>query len=213
MTSERDQWQDKERAQRYARQTKIGATKVYGPFAKKIVQSAGMLKEGATIVDLGTGPGLLAVELHRLWPQARIIAVDPSTEMLQIARENAAQAGLSDYGAKQGAAEDLPLESGCCNLVISQSSFHEWEDPGKGLAEIHRILVPGGRLIMKDYNRDWLSGWKGALLGRLHPLHMFKFGFGDVASMAREVGFEQIQGQSKGLQYFFVAGKRGSETT
>lgn len=211
--SEREQWQDKERAQQYARQTKISSKTVYGPFAQKIVQSAGLLEEGATIVDLGTGPGFLSVELHKRWPKARIIAIDPSIEMLQIARENATKAGLSDYDARQGTAEDLPLESGCCNLVISQSSFHEWEDPKKGLSQIFRVLVPGGSLIVKDYNRDWLSGWKRTLLGRLHPLHMFKFGFGDVASMAREVGFEHVEGRENGVQYFLRAVKGRGEVT
>jgi len=99
------------------------------------------------------------------------------------------------------------LDSGCGDLVISQSSFHEWEDPHRGLAEIYRVLRPGGSLILRDYNLAWLSAWKRKLLGLLHPLDMFEFDFDNVASMARETGFEQIQGQAKGLQYFLVATK------
>ncbi len=149
-------------------------------------------------LNLGCGPGFLGIELGRLRPRARIIGVDPSAEMLAIARENAATAGILNYEARQGWAEEIPLESGCADLVISQSSFHEWEDPRRGLEEIYRVLRPGGSLILKDYNLAWLSAWKRKVLGRLHPLHMFKFGFEDVASIARDTGFEQVQGREKG---------------
>jgi predicted O-methyltransferase YrrM len=64
MTTQPEPWQDKERAQRHARQTKIGSRIIYAPSTRKIVQSLVTLKEGATMLDLGTGPGLLAIELH-----------------------------------------------------------------------------------------------------------------------------------------------------
>jgi len=163
--------------------------------------------QAPTVVDLGCGPGLLGIEIGKLQPRARIIGVDPSNEMLQIARANATRVGLSNYEARQGTAEEIPLESGCGDLVISQSSFHEWENPHRGLAEIYRVLRPGGSLILRDYNLAWLSAWKRKLLGLLHPLDMFEFDFDNVASMARETGFKQIQGQAKGLQYFLVATK------
>jgi ubiquinone/menaquinone biosynthesis C-methylase UbiE len=200
MTAQPEPWQDEERAQRYVRQTKIGARIVYAPFAKKIVQSLDTLEEGAIIVDLGTGPGLLAVELHKLWPRARIIGVDPSSEMLRIARRNAGQAGMPDFEARLGTAEEIPLASGSADLVVSQSSFHEWEDPQKGLGEVFRILKPGGSLILKDYDGAWLSPWKRKLLGRFHHLEMFRFTFQQVADLLKEVGFEKIEGEDRGWQ-------------
>ena len=134
--------------------------------------------------------------------------MDPSGEMLQIARGNASKAGVSNYEARQGTDEEIPLESGCVDLLVSQSSFHEWEDPHSGLAEIYRVPRPGGCLILKDYNLAWLSAWKRKLLGSLYSLDMFKFGFDEVASMARKTGFEQIQGRGKGMQHFLLATKR-----
>ncbi len=213
MNEQQNQWQDKERVGEYAKQRSLTSRLVYAPLAKRVMAYSEPSVQAPTVVDLGCGPGLLGIEIGKLQPRARLIGVDPSSEMLQIARENAARAGLSNYEARQGAAEELPLESGCSDLVISQSSFHEWEDPPRGLAEIYRVLGPGGSLVLKDYNLAWLSTWKRKLLGLLHPLHMFEFGFDEVACMARETGFERIQGQHKGLQYFLVATKpKGSET-
>jgi ubiquinone/menaquinone biosynthesis C-methylase UbiE len=207
MTEHAEPWQDGERAERYDRQTKIGARLIYAPFAKKIAQSMTTLEDGATIVDVGTGPGLLAIELHKLWPEAKIIGVDPSSEMLRIARENAGRAGMSDFEAKPGTAEEIPLPASSADLVISQSSFHEWEDQQRGLEEISRVLKPGGSLILKDYNRAWLSPWKQKLLGFFHHLHMFQFSFEQVAALLREAGFHEIRGQAKDLQWFLRAEK------
>jgi ubiquinone/menaquinone biosynthesis C-methylase UbiE len=208
MSAQQEHWQDEERARKYAKQSGLTSRFVYAPFARKIVAYLSPSEPNPTIVDLGSGPGQLAIELSRLRPQARIVGVDLSDEMLQIARENASKAGLSNYEARLGAAEEIPLESASVDLVVSQSSFHEWEDPEEGLAEIYRVLKLGGSLILKDYNLTWLSGWKRKLLGRLHPLDMFKFGTEDVAVLLSEAGFDQIQARGEGLQYFMHASKR-----
>ena len=207
MTGQQELW-DKERAQSHSRWSRMGSRLVYAPFARKILGCLPPLESGSTIVDLGTGPGLLSIELNRLLPQAKIIGVDPSSEMLNIARENAHEAGMSDYETRWGKAEEIPIESNSVDLVVSQSSFHEWENPQQGFSEIFRILKSGGSLMLKDYNRGWLSGWKRKLFQVFHHLEMFKFTFEEVADLLREAGFDEIKGKGQGLEFFVQALKR-----
>jgi ubiquinone/menaquinone biosynthesis C-methylase UbiE len=201
MTTQSERWQEEEKVKRYGRQSRIGTSIMYTPFARKIVQSLPTLEEGAIIVDLGTGPGLLVIELYKLWPQARFIGVDPSSEMLNIARENAAGAGMPDFDATLGSAVELPLGPDSVDLVVSQSSFHEWEDQRKGLSEVFRTLKPSGNLILKDYNSAWLTPWKRKLIRPFHHLDMFRYTFQQVTHLLEEAGFEKIEGEEKGVQY------------
>jgi ubiquinone/menaquinone biosynthesis C-methylase UbiE len=214
--SEHQEW-DKERAEQHARWAKVASKLTYAPFARKIVASLAPLESGSTIVDLGTGPGILAIELHKLLPQAKTIGVDLSSDMLETARRNADEGGMSDFETRLGKAEEIPVESNSVNLVVTQSSFHEWEDPQRGLSEIFRILKPGGSVILKDYNRSWLSGWRRSLLkfllaivGESYEDHvgMFKFTFDQVADLLKEAGFDEINGKARGLQFFVQAVKR-----
>jgi ubiquinone/menaquinone biosynthesis C-methylase UbiE len=223
MTEQQEVW-DKERAESHARWAKMASRLIYAPFARKIVESLAPLDGGSTIVDLGTGPGVLSIELHKLLPQVKIIGVDLSSDMLEIAKKNAEEAGMSNYETRLGRAEEIPIESNSVNLVVTQSSFHEWEDRRKGLCEILRILKPGGSLILKDYNRAWLSGWRRWLSGWRRSLlrflltmvresyedhvEMFKFTFDEVADLLKEAGFDEIKGKASGLQFLIRALKR-----
>jgi ubiquinone/menaquinone biosynthesis C-methylase UbiE len=215
--AEQQEW-DKERAEQHARWAKMASKLTYAPFARKIVGSLALLEAGSTIVDLGSDwPAILAIELHKLLPQAKIIGVDLSSDMLEIARRNAHEAGMSNYETRLGRAEEIPVESNSVNLVVTQSSFHEWEDQRKGLSEIFRILKPGGSVMLKDYNWDWLSGWRRSLLkfllkvvGESYEDHvgMFEFTFDQVADLLREAGFDEIKGKARGLQFSVQALKR-----
>jgi len=214
--AEHQEW-DKERVREHARWAKMASKLTYAPFARRIVRSLAPLERDSTIVDLGTGPGVLSIELHKLVPQAKIIGVDLSSEMLDIARKNADEAGVSNFETRLGRAEEIPIESNSVNLVVTQSSFHEWEDQRKGLSEIFRILKPGGSLILKDYNRGWFSGWRRSLFKFLLAMvresyedhvGMFKFTFDQVADLLKEAGFDEINGKAGGLQFFVRAVKR-----
>jgi ubiquinone/menaquinone biosynthesis C-methylase UbiE len=208
MTGQRESWQDEARVDRYSWQSRIGSRIMYAPFARQVAQSVTAMKQGAVIVDLGTGPGLLAIELHKLWPRARIIGIDPSEAMLSTATKNAVEAEISQFEARLGTAEEIPCTSDSVDLVVSQSSYHEWADPRKGLGEIFRILRPGGILVLRDYSRTWLSPWKRKLLGLFHHLEMFKFTFAQANELLVQTGFDTVGGEDRGVQWFAQAVKR-----
>jgi ubiquinone/menaquinone biosynthesis C-methylase UbiE len=94
------------------------------------------------ILDLSTGPSFLSIELNKLLPDARIIGVDPSIEMLQIAKGNTEKAGMLNYEPKLGKAEEILLEPNSVDLVVNLTSLHEWENPKKAFSEIQKVLKP-----------------------------------------------------------------------
>jgi uncharacterized protein (TIRG00374 family) len=106
-------------------------------------------KSDSVIVDLGIGPGLLSKELNKLVPEAKIIGIDPSNEMLKLANKNAT------IEAKIGSSENIPLEDGSTDIVVSRFNLTYWDDPCKGFSEINRILKPGGKFVIEALNRDF----------------------------------------------------------
>jgi len=196
---------NKEHAESYSRSMRILARVFYSPFARAIAKRLPSSGQGAIVVDLGCGPGLLSIELCKLLPNARIIGVDPSAAMLEVASRNADEAGVANYETRLGGAEPLPLESNSVNLVVTQGSLHEWDGVEKGFAEILRVLRPGGSLIVKDFNRNWLSRWKRALVEPFHHLKMFRYSFDDVVVFLDGAGFRGFQGDRTGLQFLVQA--------
>jgi len=196
---------DKEHAEGYSRSMRILSRVFYYRFARAIAKRLPSRGEGAIVVDLGCGPGLLSIELCKLLPYARIIGVDPSAEMLEVARRNADEAGVVNYDTRLGAAEHMPLESKSVNLVVTQGSLHEWDSVEQGFSEILRVLRPGGSLMVKDFNRNWLSRWKRALVEPFHHLSMFRYSFDDVLAYLDNAGFRGFEGERTGLQFLVQA--------
>jgi ubiquinone/menaquinone biosynthesis C-methylase UbiE len=122
------------------------------------------LGPGRTVVDLAAGTGKLTVAL--VPTGARVVAVEPSEGMLAVLRRVA-----PDAEALAGTAEQIPLTDGSADAVVVAQAFH-WFDHDAALAEIHRVLRPGGGLALVWNRRDLsdpahavleetLSRWKG----------------------------------------------------
>ena len=108
---------------------------------------------GGRIVDMGTGPGYLSVELAER-TGAVVHAVDINPVMHELARDHASRRGALDRVSFD--VEDvhrLSYRDGFADMVVSYSCFHHWADPVAGLAECWRILRPGGKLVIIDTNR------------------------------------------------------------
>ncbi|MCK4431907.1 MAG: class I SAM-dependent methyltransferase [Candidatus Aminicenantes bacterium] len=219
MTEEQVPW-NKEKAQKYSDMMEKVSKRVYIPFAKRIVDNLGPSKRDLIILDLSTGPGFLSIELHGLLPDARIIGVDSSSDMLQIAKRNAEKAGISNFETKLGKAEEISLDLNSIDLVVNLTSLHDWENPKKAFLEILRVLKPGGKLILKDSNRNcpkWKLGLFHLLVSIMYGREIAKghsesyktaFTFEEVVDLLKEANFAEIKGEGKGLDLFVQALKR-----
>ena len=105
--------------------------------------------DGATILDLGCGPGGLAFELVARLPEARIVGLDLSPSMIERAKRHEAEAGRLRFVV--GDAADLPFEAETFDVVVSTLSLHHWAEPAASLAEIRRVLRPGGFAVLYDF--------------------------------------------------------------
>jgi SAM-dependent methyltransferase len=106
------------------------------------------LQPGQYVLDLGTGTGAVAVRAApAVTPGGRIVAVDLSAEMLELARGRAAQAGYPDIAFAEGRAESIPVDDRAFDTVLASLSMMYVIDRAVAAHEIARVLHPGGRFV------------------------------------------------------------------
>jgi SAM-dependent methyltransferase len=110
-----------------------------------------LLAPGENVVDVGSGAGIDSLIAARMvGPSGRVIGVDMTPAMLAKARLSALQAGLHNVDFREGTAEALPICDGWADVVISNGVLNLMPDKLAGLAEMARVLKPGGRLQIGD---------------------------------------------------------------
>jgi ubiquinone/menaquinone biosynthesis C-methylase UbiE len=100
------------------------------------------------VVDLGCGTGQLTQRLIRRFPDANIVGVDLSDGMLTEAAGRLRQVGGDDRPLVRADALQLPFAASSVDLVVCTESFHWYPDQASALAELARVLNPGGRLLI-----------------------------------------------------------------
>jgi len=109
------------------------------------------LREGERVLDLGSGGGIdVLLSARRVGPTGFAYGVDMTDDMLELARRNAARAGTQNVEFRKGQIEDLPLPAASVDVVISNCVINLSVDKPAVLAEMFRVLVPGGRIGISD---------------------------------------------------------------
>jgi ubiquinone/menaquinone biosynthesis C-methylase UbiE len=116
------------------------------------------LSRGASVLDVGTGPGRLLLELAQSRSDLRLVGVDPSEDMIRRGRDHARTARLEDQIQFETVpAESLPFPADTFDAVLSTLSAHHWADRAAAINEQARVLRPGGQLRVYDLRRQGLD--------------------------------------------------------
>ncbi|MCX7003557.1 MAG: class I SAM-dependent methyltransferase [bacterium] len=122
-----------------------------------------------TVLDIGTGPGLIPLKILEQCPTLRFVATDLSDAMLALAQQNA---DAHPHGAavqvEKADAKQLPYANASFDAVISNSVLHHLPDPAAYLREIARVVKPDGVVLVRDIRRPagWLLPWWWRWFGR-----------------------------------------------
>ena len=135
------------------------------------------LREGETVLDLGSGAGAdVLISARRVGAGGRAIGLDMTDEMLEFARANARDAGLDNVEFVKGYIEDIPLADASVDVVISNCVINLAADKDTVLGEAARVLRAGGRLAVADViadpdmdeaTRRDMEQWTGCIAGAL----------------------------------------------
>ncbi len=159
----------------------------------------GYIHEGDVVLDLGSGAGKdVFLAAQKVGDAGRAIGVDMTPEMIDLARRNAvkflAATGLANVEFRQGHIEELPVEDASVDVVISNCVINLSPDKPAVFGEVHRVLRPGGRMLVSDIvlNRPLPEGlrhdadlYSACIAGALQRE--------DYLQAIREAGFERVE--------------------
>jgi arsenite methyltransferase len=154
------------------------------------------LHEGETVLDLGSGAGAdVLISARRVGTIGKAIGLDMTDEMLELARANAAEAGVENVEFLKGYLEDIPLPDASVDVVISNCVINLAADKRVVLAEAGRVLRPGGRFAVSDViadegmdeaTRTGMAQWTGCIAGALTEAE-FRAALADVGLIDVEI--------------------------
>ena len=152
------------------------------------------LKEGEVVLDLGSGAGLdMFVASKKVGETGKVIGVDMTPAMIEKAKKNAEELGITNVDFRFGDIEEMPVDSDSVDVVISNCVIHLAHDKGNVFREAYRVRKPGGRMMVSDIvlseplskeRSDEIVTYTGciggAILDEEYVQHMRDAGFVDV---------------------------------
>ena len=113
------------------------------------------IKPGMTVADIGAGTGYMSLRMaQRVGPSGKVYANDIQPEMLELLRENAQAAHVSNVETVLGTETDPKLPAGQMDLVLLVDVYHEFSQPQTMLRKIRESLKPDGRLVLLEYRKE-----------------------------------------------------------
>jgi ubiquinone/menaquinone biosynthesis C-methylase UbiE len=174
-------------------------------FQELAARIAGMAPVGGEVLEVAPGPGLLSIEMAKRG--LRVRGVDISKTFVEIAQRNASAEGVAvRFGL--GNASALPVENASVDFVVCRAAFKNFSEPVKALAEMRRVLRPGGTVLLIDMRRDasmdevkeYVNRVGGSWLNRMFMLTTFRtmlikraYPVDEVRRMATEAGWKGPQ--------------------
>jgi SAM-dependent methyltransferase len=153
------------------------------------------LREGETVLDLGSGGGIdVLLSARRVGPTGKAYGLDMTDEMLALARENQKKAGVTNVEFLKGEIEHVPLPDASVDVIISNCVINLSGDKRQVLREAYRVLKPGGRFAVSDVVvhgpvpdsiRRSMELWIGCVAGALEE--------DEFRTLLVETGFEEVE--------------------
>lgn len=153
------------------------------------------LKEGETVLDLGSGGGIdVLLATKYVGSHGKIYGLDMTDEMLELANENKRKMGVENVEFIKGYIEDIPLSDNIVDAVISNCVINLSEDKEKALSEAYRVIKEGGRLaisdiiVLRDIPQEIKNAaemWVGCIAGALNVE--------DYRRILEKVGFKNVE--------------------
>jgi len=152
------------------------------------------LRPGEIVLDLGSGGGIdVLLSARRVGPTGKAYGLDMTDEMLELARKNQAEAGITNVEFLRGEIESIPLPDATVDVIISNCVINLSGDKDRVIAEAFRVLKPGGRFAVSDVVvhgavpveiRKSVELWVGCVAGAMED--------SEYVDKLRRAGFEQI---------------------
>lgn len=150
-----------------------------------------------SILDVGCGTGEVALLAKTRAKEGNVYGIDPAPEMISVARSKAARRKL-DIDFRVGVIEALPFPDASMDVVTSSLMMHHLPEELKirGLAEIYRVLKPGGRLLIADFMRPTGSFINHLFIAFTQHQGM-QSGIEDLQKLLKNAGFSQVKKTDK----------------